>query len=126
VAKRPDPTSTEWDKRLRGLAALLPVFSARGTAPDTAISALNDVAYRLRWVLTDFDWSEWTHGPECQMLVEDPANVALADALTLARLLTSHLRQERFCAGHLVAAFQDGHLTAIVRRAADLLGAPER
>lgn len=102
---------------------LLPVFRTPGTDPDTAINALNDVAYRLGWVLTDFDWSEWAHGPECQMLVKDSANVASADTLTLARLLTAHLRQDRFCEGHLLGAFEGGHLTAIVRRAADLLAA---
>lgn len=125
MAKRLAPTPAEWDERLRGLAALLPVFSARGTDPDAAIDALNDVAYRLGWVLTDFDWSKWAHGPECQMLVEDPANVASADPLTLARVLTAHLRQDRFCEGHLLGAFKEGHLTAIVRRAVDLLGAHE-
>lgn len=117
MAKRLAPTSTEWHERLRGLAELLPVFSAPGTDPDTAINALSEVAYRLGWVLTDFDWSEWAHGSECQMLVRDPAQVASADPLTLARLLTAHLRQDRFCEGHLLAAFGDGHLTAIVRRA---------
>ena len=122
MAKGLAPTSTEWHERLRGLAELLPVFSAPGTDPDTAINALSEVAYRLGWVLTDFDWSEWAHGPECQMLVRDPAQVASADPLTLARLLTAHLRQDRFCEGHLLAAFEDRHLTAIVRRAEALAG----
>lgn len=121
MAKRPGPTSNGWDDRLRGLAALLPLFSGPGSDSDTAINALNEAAYRLGWVLTDFDWSEWAHGPECQALVKDPASVASADPLTLARLLTSHLRQDRFCEGHLQAAFQDGHLTAIVRRAEALV-----
>lgn len=125
MAKKLATTPVEWDERLRGLAVLLPVFTAPGTDSDTAINALNDVAYRLGWVLTDFDWSEWAHGPECQMLVKDPANVASADPLTLARLLTAHIRQDRFCEGHLLAAFEGGHLTAIVRRAAHLLGARE-
>ncbi len=125
MAKRPAPTPAEWDERLRGLAVLLPVFIAPGTNPDIAINALSDVAYRFGWVLTDFDWSEWAHGPECQMFVKDPAKVASANPQTLARLLTSHLRQDGFCEGHLLVAFEDGHLTAIVRRAVDLLGARE-
>ncbi len=55
MANRPDPTSTGWDDRLRGLAALLPLFNGPGSDPDTAINALNEAAYRLGWVLTDFD-----------------------------------------------------------------------
>ncbi len=121
MAKRPGPTSTGWDDRLRGLAALLPLFNSPGSDPDTAINALNEAAYRLGWVLADFDWSEWAHGPECQSLVTNSANVASTDPLTLARLLTAHLRLDRFCEGHLQAAFQDGHLTAIVRRAEALV-----
>lgn len=117
----PSPAPAEWEEPLRGLAALLPLFSGLGSDPDTAINALNEAAYRLGWVLTDFDWSEWAHGPECQALVKDPASVASADPLTLARLLTAHLRQDRFCEEHLQAAFQDGHLTAIVRRAEALV-----
>jgi hypothetical protein len=35
----------------------------------------------------------------------------------VAPLLTAHLRQERFCEGHLLTAFEGGHLTAIMRRA---------
>jgi hypothetical protein len=118
----PSPAPAEWDERLRGLAALLPLFNGPGSDADAAINALNEAAYRLGWVLTDFDWSKWAHGPECQTLVTNPANVASAGPLTLARLLTAHLRQDRFCEGHLLGAFEDGHLTAIVRRAADLLG----
>ncbi len=96
MAKRPTPTPAEWDERLRGLAVLLHVFGAPDTNPDIAITALNDVAYRFGWVLTDVDWSEWTPGPKCQMFLNDPATIASADPVTLARLLTANLRQDRF------------------------------
>ncbi|MFZ4429320.1 MAG: DUF6508 domain-containing protein [Phycisphaerales bacterium] len=113
----PSPVPAEWDERLRGLAALLPLFDGPGVEPAAAIEALNEAAYRLGWVLSNFDWPTWAHGPECQALVRDPATVASAEPLTLARLLTAHLRQERFCEGHLLTAFEGGHLAAIVRRA---------
>lgn len=109
------PSATIWQERLHGLAALLPLFEKPDA--ETAIGALNDASYRLGWVLTDFDWSTWAHGPECQRLVQNPDQIAVVDALTLARLLTAHLRQDRFCEGHLHSAFDGGHLLAIVRRA---------
>lgn len=118
----PSPASAEWHERLRGLAALLPLFDGPGSEPDAAINALNESAYRLGWVLAEFDWSEWAHGPEYKTLVANPANVASADPLALARLLTAHFRQDRFCEGHLLGAFESGHLAAIVRRAGELVG----
>lgn len=89
-----------------------------------AIAALNDASYRLGWVLTDFDWSTWANGPECQRLIQNPDQVAAVDALTLARLLTARLRQDRFCEGHLNSAFEEGHLRPIVRRASVLSQEP--
>lgn len=111
-----------WEDRLRGLAALLPLFEKTDADYGEAISALNDVAYRLGWVVPDFDWPSWGRGPECQRLVQHPAEVAAVDAFTLALLLTAHLRQDRFCEGHLSAAYEAGHLAAIVQRAAALAG----
>jgi len=114
----PHPSDAIWQERLLGLAALLPLFEKPDAEP--AITALNDLGYRLGWVLTDFDWPEWAHGPECQRLTQNPGEIAAADVLTLARLLTSHLRSDRFCEGHLKSAFAQGQLLAIVRRASVL------
>ena len=35
---------------------------------------------------------------------------------TCIKLITGHLRSERFCDGHLHSVFESGHLTAILRR----------
>lgn len=113
----PQPDAATWHQRLFGLAALLPLFKKPDAEP--AIRALNDVAYRLDWVLV-FDWPKCAHGPECQRLIQNPREIAAVDVLTLARLLTSFLRQDRFCEGSLKSAFEHGQLLAIVRRASVL------
>ena len=122
VAKDAESAGPGWAERLRGLADLLPMFVG-GEDPEKAISALNEAAFRLGWVLPDFDWAKWACEPECQRLAREPSRIACADPITLARLLTSHLRQERLCEGHLRSAYEGGHLTAIVRRAAKLMAA---
>src|SRR5690606_12923944 len=123
------------DERLAGLAIFLPVFEAEGFgfgSWDSAPGAMPvyefsehagrflDEAYRLGWVLPGFDWGEWAAGAEARGLMERPGAVAQADADALARLLTMHIRQERFCEGHLAGMFESGHLTAILRRIRDL------
>jgi hypothetical protein len=111
-----------WDERIGALAALCPLSEQAAGDQDRAIAMLSDAAYRFGWVLTDFDWSAWAHGPECQRLIQHSEEVQNVDRHTLAKLLTAHLRQDRFCEGHLSAAYEAGHLAAIVQRAAALAG----
>lgn len=108
--------------RLRGLGTLQPLFEGPNTDAGMAVEALLEAAYRLGWVISDFDWPTWKRGPKCQRLVQHSAEVAAVDALTLSRLLTAHIRQDRFCEGHLESAYASGHLTAIIRRAVALAG----
>ncbi len=109
-----------WDERIGALAALFPLSEQAAGDQDRAIAMLSDTAYRFGWVLTEFDWSAWAHGPECQRLIQHPEEVQNVDRHTLAKLLTAHLRQDRFCEGHLSSAYEAGHLAAIVQRAVAL------
>ncbi len=126
-------------ERLEGLA----VYTRFFTADDFSFGAMRhgqampmydfsdhasrfiDDMYTLGWVKTDFDWPTWARTPEAQRLVNDAEALKTASAEDLARLLTAHLRQDRFCEGHLGEMFDTGHLTAIVVRAAALLEALE-
>jgi hypothetical protein len=49
--------------------------------------------------------------------------VASARLATCVKLITAHIRYERFCDGHLHSNFESGHLTAILRRLTELAGA---
>ncbi len=60
-----------------------------------------------------FDWVRW------RAEVSDPTALGGADVLTLRKLLTFHVRADRFSEGHLISAFEKGHITAILRRLAD-------
>lgn len=65
-----------------------------------------------------FDWPEWQN--YAQRLVRHPELVEKADMRTCIKLLTTHVRKERFCSGHFGEMVEIGHITAILRRLAEL------
>lgn len=128
-------------KRLRGLAAFLPLFEEPGftfgqwsevkktepgviTLPFFTLSNTADAfvraAHDLEWVRHDFDWPKWMQTTEARRLRDKEDALASATSDQLARLLTVVIRQERFCEGSLASAYDSGLLTGILRRAAAL------
>jgi hypothetical protein len=67
-----------------------------------------------RQVVFSFDWPSWQD--EAERLFNEPGALAAADLLTLRKLLTTHVRKERFSEGHLAHMLESGHITAILRR----------
>ena len=43
-----------------------------------------------------------------------------ANLQTLRKLLTAHVRADRFTEGHLAAMFESGHMTMILKRIAEI------
>ena len=66
----------------------------------------------------DFDWGAWQD--EAIKYVQDPDLLSQADLDTLERLLTLHIRRDRFYDGHLAWAVESGHFTAILRQLQDI------
>ncbi len=66
-------------------------------------------------VVAPFDWGTWTQerGNE---LWEDPQRLAEASLEECRMLLAAHLRADRFTEGHLLHAFESGHIVRILRR----------
>jgi hypothetical protein len=69
--------------------------------------------YHHHFVLS-FDWPAWAD--EAKRYVGDPQAVEKANLPTLAKLLTTHVRADRFTEGHLAGMFEQGHILAILRR----------
>lgn len=65
-------------------------------------------------VIFVFDWSSWKEEATCYM--NDPELVAQADLLEIRRLLTLHVRADRFNDGHIAGMIDTGHILAILRR----------
>jgi hypothetical protein len=128
----------EFRDELRRLARHLPAFEAPGFRFGSWVPSTerDDGVTELGWYepgpeaeafladararIIPFDWPEWASGPEGQALLGHPAAVASASADDLRKLLTVHVRSERFGDGTLEAAFASGMLSAIVRRASVL------
>lgn len=78
-----------------------------------AVYEFMDVCYE-NGLVQGFDWVAWTKVGRRYM--KDPARVASARLTTCTKLITAHLRAERFCDGHLEEMLRSGHITAILRR----------
>lgn len=93
------------------------ILSAVEYAP--VVDEFVEAAYSHGWVM-DFDWPLWTQSEEARLLRDDEATLNRASADQLLKLLTVCIRQERFCEGALLDAFNSGLILRIVRRAASL------
>lgn len=80
----------------------------------------HQAAYENGWVLRDFDWMEWVSSEEAQSLLASEEAIGRASASQLMKLVTVHVRSERFSEGALLRAFESGLILAIVRRAQGL------
>ncbi|MGZ7171622.1 MAG: DUF6508 domain-containing protein [Halobacteriota archaeon] len=76
-------------------------------------SAFYKALYDNGWIIP-FDWPSWQE--EAVRYVQDQKLLEQADAETLRKLLTTHVRKDRFCEGHLASMFESGHIIAILLR----------
>lgn len=72
------------------------------------------MAFYENGFIVGFDWTSWQEEAERYWL--DPEAVANADLTTVRRLITTHVRKDRFVEGHLAAAFEEGHIRALLAR----------
>ncbi|WP_225977600.1 DUF6508 domain-containing protein [Nostoc sp. CENA543] len=54
-----------------------------------------------------FDWIKWRYEAE---------SLNVADIYTIQKLLTGHVRQERFCSGHLADMLDHNHFLKMLHR----------
>jgi len=66
-----------------------------------------------------FDWPAWQD--EAQRICYEPGLLESADLETIRRLLTLHLRKERFCEGHLAAVCEEGLMLRTLQRLKELV-----
>ncbi len=66
-----------------------------------------------------FDWPKWQN--EAARLLRDEGEFfRTANLDTLVKLLTTHIRKDRFVDGHLLCVMESGHIGRILRRLRDL------
>ncbi len=133
-----DPRTLFFQRRCEALLKFEPMFDGRvpfatfhdGRAEDGSIglpfmtlsewaSGLVQSVYDAGWCVP-FDWGSWRD--EAFRYVDDPALLSKADVDVITKLLTAHVRADRFSDGHLADMAERGHLKAILRRIRQLRG----
>jgi len=69
------------------------------------------------WIVV-YPWPEWQE--EALRYYKDPGLLAQADVETIRKLLTLHIRKDRFSEGHLAGMVEEGHIEAILERLAEI------
>jgi len=122
------------DANVRAILAFLPIFESPGfafgemvaqpgqfpcarEAPE--VSAFVQALHDNGWV-EPFDWSEFQD--EATGYFEDPSRLETVGLETIRKLLTLHVRKDRFCDGHFLEMLEAGQIQAILRRLATLHG----
>ena len=82
-----------------------------------SVSEFQQALYDNGWI-APFDWGAWQE--TAREYVENPGKIESADATTIQKLLTTHIRKERFCEGHLAAMFENGHIVGLLRQVQEL------
>jgi hypothetical protein len=111
-------------RQLDAVLGFLPTFESpgyqfgewNGAGYFSYSSEVNDFIKTLyaQDVIISFDWTSWRR--EAQRYQTDPRTLETADLLTLCKLLTLHVRADRFSEGHLANVLESGHITAVLRR----------
>jgi hypothetical protein len=123
--ERAQPISKD---QIKAIIHFLPIFtsegfqfghwtSEKGVFPYFTLSreahAFYKTLYDNGWIIP-FDWGSWQE--EAVRYVNNETLLKEADLETLRKLLTTHVRKDRFCEGHLDYMFECGHITAILER----------
>lgn len=129
-------SSDSWDAELppevveeevARVLAYLPVFEQPGFSPGAWKSPPGQFPYfvyvpevqsfirdlSLARLVYPFNWNGWHAAGHYEAAM---AALPQADLLTIRRLLTLHVRADRFTEGHLATVFEDGSMVAILHR----------
>jgi hypothetical protein len=73
--------------------------------------------YRCNFI-QEFDWTSWHD--EAEKYQKYPDMLGGAELEIIIKLLTTHVRADKFCTGHLAQMLDNGHLLQILHRLAEI------
>ncbi len=82
------------------------------------VSRFMDACYKNGFVIR-FNWEAWD--VEALGYVRDPALLKEADLSVVRRLLTWHVRQNRFAKDHLSGMIANGHILTVLKRLREIV-----
>jgi len=83
---------------------------------SSAVLAFEKALYSNGFI-QPFNWTKWYEG---LLLKDHPELLQRASLQTLRKLLTAHVRADRFNEGHLADIFESGHMLMILKRLAEI------
>ncbi|HEX8172019.1 MAG TPA: DUF6508 domain-containing protein [Thermoanaerobaculia bacterium] len=115
------PISTDDLRRVVNIGAARDLTQATGYHTDKheLLQVLHETGF-----VEPFDWGSWVQ-EQAAGLLDDPAALDAADLDTLRRLVTAHIRMDRFADGHLDEVLASGYMDRAIERARQLLAARE-
>jgi hypothetical protein len=78
-----------------------------------AFESFLQALYDNGWI-EQLDWTKWQE--TAARYVDSPDLLTSASAETIRTLLTTHVRKDYSCEGHLAAMFESGHIVACLQR----------
>ena len=82
-------------------------------ASEDDVSRFCDVLQDSGFIYS-FDWPSWQD--EAIRFYERPEHLVTASLQTIRKLLTLHVRKDRFCEGHFPDMIENGHIMAVLHR----------
>lgn len=82
------------------------------------VSKFHDVVYKKNIEIV-FDWGNWKKGQD--ILENELSDFSKLDLITLVKLITTIVRNDRFSTGYLVSKFEDGTILKIIKRIKNLV-----
>lgn len=83
------------------------------------VEQFREVLYSIP-IAVDFDWGSWDEGRE--MVGDDTFDYDTIDIPTKCKIITAIARNDRFCSGRLVQAFETGMMQKVLRSIRKQLG----
>lgn len=110
----PGPVTT---RQIDAILPFLATFEAEGVQFESSaeVDAFIQCLYENNWVDPSFEWEAWQD--QADQFAESPERLDAADAETVRKLLTLHVRKDKYCiGGYLAAMFENGHIVALLHR----------
>jgi hypothetical protein len=119
-------------EQIQGLLAFLPLMEARVAGTWAGGDRMPDGSRTMPWFdyspetlefrracalngwIEVFDWPAWQ--PEALKYYESAELLSTATVEDIRKLLTLHIRKDRFSEGHFAAMVECGHIAAILQR----------
>ena len=87
-------------------------FTLAYIQPSPIVQRFQSTVYEIGIIL-DFDWAHWDEGKK--ILANPKTDFNKLDIKTLCMLITTIVRNDRFCEGSLVDAFEDGTMLRLLK-----------